>query len=111
MSMCSSGRVRKKRGEGGRKKEKMTVADGMSFAVAFYGCAVVEREREARALGGKNDGCLFCFLSAQKSRPDASKSAYVTDGVRDGLRVCLGKHFTRWLQHPGAISRSLSYFL
>lgn len=62
MSMCSSGRVRKKRGEGGRKKEKMTVADGMSFAVAFYGCAVVEREREARALGGKNDGCLFCFL-------------------------------------------------
>lgn len=62
MSMCSSGRLRKKRGEGGRKKEKMTVADGMSFAVAFYGCAVVDREREARALGGKNDGCLFCFL-------------------------------------------------
>lgn len=49
----------------------------------------------------------FAFFSAQKSRPDASKSAYVTDGVRDGLRVCLGKHFTRWLQ-PSRSDQSLA---
>lgn len=88
--MCSSGRVRKKRGEGGRKKEEMAVAvaDGMSFAVAFYGCAVVDREREARALGGKNDGCLFCFLfcaeiEARRVKPSLRnwRSTRCTPGV------------------------------
>ena len=39
----------------------------------------------------------FGFFSAQKSRPDASKSAYVTNGVPNVLRVCLGKHFARRL--------------
>lgn len=38
---------------------------------------------------------LFCFafFSVQKSRPDASKSNYVIDGVRGILRGCLGKQF------------------
>lgn len=58
---------------------------------------------------------LFCFafFSVQKSRPDASKSNYVIDGVRGILRACLGNNL------PAAVaasqqrdhSGSLRYFL
>lgn len=57
---------------------------------------------------------LFCFafFSVQKSRPDASKSNYVTDGVRRYTPVVPEQTFCQQqLQLPRGISGSLRYFL
>lgn len=85
MGVRQQERVRKKEGrKNGREDGRCQVeCRSPSLSAADVCCAVVEMGEEARALGERNGDCLFCFafFSVQKSRPDASMSNYVTDGV------------------------------
>lgn len=85
MGVRQQERVRKKEGrKNGREDGRRQVeCRSPSLSAADVCCAVVEMGEEARALGERNGDCLFCFafFSVQKSRPDASMSSYVTDGV------------------------------